>query len=111
MNPISFDPLRDPFQMAQLIAQASSRPPGAVLEQLETEFHAFGSSVAKDFHARQLSPHVWSEDLARFYRQTDAFLYELAVWNCNRIKRRMRRAMRSLVAERRKCDGPAASAN
>jgi SAM-dependent methyltransferase len=87
--------------MAQLIAQASGRPPAIVLEQLETEFHAFGSSVGRDFHARQLSPHVWSDDLARFYRQTDAFLYELAIWNCNRIKRRMRRALRRLITERR----------
>jgi SAM-dependent methyltransferase len=98
MDTRSFDPLRDPFQMAQLIAQTSGRPPGTVLEQLRAEFHAFGSSVGRDFHARQLSPHVWSDDLARFYQQTDAFLFELAVWNCNRIKRRMRRATRRLVA-------------
>jgi SAM-dependent methyltransferase len=108
---MSFDPLRDPFQMAQLIAQASGRPPGTVLEQLEAEFHAFGSSVRKDFHARQLSPHVWSDDLAHFYQETDAFLYELAIWNCNRIKRRMRRAMRRLISESYRGEPHAETAN
>jgi SAM-dependent methyltransferase len=104
---IAFDPLRDGSQMAQLIAETSGRQPYAVLEQLASEFRAFGCSVGKDFHARRLRPHVWSDDLERFYRQTDAFLYELAVWNCNRIKRRMRRAVRRLVAGCRRDEGVA----
>ena len=96
--------------MVQLIAQTSGRPPGTVLEQLKAEFQAFGSTVGKDFHGRKLTPHVWSDDLARFYQQTDAFLYELAIWSCNRIKRRMRRAMLRLIAERRS-DGGAVEAD
>lgn len=106
MNPesagMSFDPLRNSAQMAQLIAEISGSHPEDVLKQLENEFRAFGCSVVKDFHARRLSPYVWSDGLARFYQQTDAFLYELAVWNCNRIKRRMRRAIRRLIVGSRR---------
>ena len=36
---------------------------------------------------------MWSDALGRFYERTDAFLYELVIWNLNRIKGWMRRAV------------------
>ena len=37
-----------------------------------------------------VKPFVWSEGLARFYEQTDAFIYELAAWNRNANKLHIR---------------------
>jgi SAM-dependent methyltransferase len=49
-----------------------------------------GANVAHAFKKAGLEPYVWSEAMARFYEQSDAFLYELVVWNANKLKCRMR---------------------
>lgn len=50
-----------------------------------------GISVIKEFKKTAIEPHIYSEQMADFYRSTDAFLYELVIWNRNRLKRRMRK--------------------
>ena len=73
------------------IAELTSQPPDSVLSRLSDEFQNCGSNVVRSFRESGLQPYVWSEGMSRFYQQTDAFIYELVLWNLNRIKRRMRR--------------------
>ncbi len=87
----SANPLHHSRQMAELIGSVTSEPAPIVLERLRREYRQTGVSVAGEHRARGLEPFVWSDELIRFYGETDGFLYELAVWNRNRIKSGMRR--------------------
>lgn len=87
---VRFNPLRNPQQMSELISSVTGEPTEQVLERLHDEFRYPGSEVGSDFKGHGLTPHVWDDGLVEFYQQTDAFLYELSMWNCNRLKRRMR---------------------
>ncbi|MCH6551196.1 MAG: methyltransferase domain-containing protein [Planctomycetes bacterium] len=85
------NPLHSSRQMAELIGSVTGEPPPIALERLTREYRQPGVSVADEHRARGLEPFVWSDELIRFYGETDGFLYELAVWNRNRIKSGMRR--------------------
>jgi SAM-dependent methyltransferase len=50
-----------------------------------------GANVRAALRRANLPAHVWSDELARFYERTDAFLYELVAWNRNPLKLAMRR--------------------
>ncbi len=85
------NPLRSSRQMAELIGSVTGESAATALERLRREYRRPGVTVAGEHRARGLAPFVWSDELARFYGDTDGFLYELAVWNRNRIKSGMRR--------------------
>jgi SAM-dependent methyltransferase len=86
-----FDPLHSLQQMAELIAQISGESVDTARQRLEFEREHPGCSVAEDF-ARHGGPrYEWGPHLESFYGTTNAFLYELAVWNRNSVKSRMRR--------------------
>ena len=78
-------------EMAEMIAEVTGEQVEQSLERLREEFQRPGRMVRRDFEKRNLKRYVWSDQLIEFYEQTDAFLYELAVWNWNKIKRKMRR--------------------
>jgi SAM-dependent methyltransferase len=84
-----FDPIHSAQQMAELIASVTHQPVPEVLERLKEEFLDPGSTVARDFESRGIQRYVMSDEMTRFYSETDAFLYELAVWNRNANKRFM----------------------
>jgi SAM-dependent methyltransferase len=87
----AFDPLHHLDQMAELIGQISGESVEKVKDQLEWERAHPGCTVAQDF-ARSGGPrYKWGPHLEKFYGSTSAFLYELAVWNRNSVKSRMRR--------------------
>jgi len=86
-----FDPLRDIDQMAALIAEASDVSVDAARQKLQYELANPGRSVADDFAARGGRRYVAGPAMDEFYTSTDAFLYELAVWNRNRLKQGMRK--------------------
>ena len=58
--------------------------------RLRKEFDCTGRNVSQAFARADLRPYIWKEGVARFYEQTDAFLYELVIWNLNKLKLRMR---------------------
>lgn len=89
--PSGFDPLRNIDHMASLIAEVTGEPIAAVLEKLEYERRHSGRTVADDFARRGGPRYEWGKHLEAFYGATDAFLYELAVWNRNRLKGQLRR--------------------
>ncbi|HRP61740.1 MAG TPA: class I SAM-dependent methyltransferase [Phycisphaerales bacterium] len=85
------NPLDDPALMARLISDVTGTPIELVSKKLRDEFAKPGSTVAAAFHERNIRPYVAGADMDRFYADTDAFLYETAIWNRNRAKRQMRK--------------------
>ncbi len=77
--------------MTRIIAAATHRDASDVAEQLRREYHTPGITVAEAFSERGLEPYVYSRGLEQFYSESDAFIFESAVWNRNRIKREMRK--------------------
>ena len=88
-SPKKFDPIHNSAQMAELISSVTQQPVAEVLERLRKEFLDPGVSVAKDFEARGIQRFVMSEQMMRFYSESDGFLFELAIWNRNANKRFM----------------------
>lgn len=84
-------PLRDVRYLARLIAEVSSAPLTDVERRLASERRQPGISVRQAAESAGLPPNVWCEGLVEFYRRTDAFLYETAVWNSHPLKGQLRR--------------------
>jgi SAM-dependent methyltransferase len=91
--------LRDEEQVVPWIAEITGRAESTIRDCLRREFKRPGVNVVREFAEISLEPYVWSEELVRFYEQTDAFLYELVVWNCNSLKRRMRSYITKYLAQ------------
>lgn len=94
--------LRNHEKIVAWIAELTRRPEEWVRSRLREEFDNPGINVARAFREAGLEPYVWSDELAHFYKQTDAFLYELLVWNLNKLKRRMRRRVAQHLANSEK---------
>jgi 2-polyprenyl-3-methyl-5-hydroxy-6-metoxy-1,4-benzoquinol methylase len=86
-----FDPLRNLDQMSALIGEITGEPPAVVANRLEFERLHPGKSVAEDFAKHGGPRYEWGKHLEEFYGSTNAFLYELAIWNRNYLKAQMRR--------------------
>jgi SAM-dependent methyltransferase len=101
-NRNDFDPLRNIDQMADLIGEITGEPAAAVVERLELERLHPGRTVAEDF-ARNGGPrYEWGKHLEEFYNSTNAFIYELAIWNRNNLKAQMRRwTIRHMALQKR----------
>ena len=84
-------PLRSDKTIVTWISEVTKQPESQVLSRLHKEYENLGSNVKCAFSDAGLELYEWSSGLGHFYEQTDAFLYELAIWNCNKIKRKMRR--------------------
>ena len=85
------EPLRNREKIISWIAELTEQPEASVQSRLREEFDNPGINVSRAFGQAGLEPYVWNDGLVRFYKQTDAFLYELVIWNRNKLKRRMRR--------------------
>ena len=94
-------------QMTQLIAGATGQAEQPVADRLQAEARSPGSTVATEIRRRGVVPFEWSEGLLRFYSESDAFLFELAIWNRQAFKRSMRTwTRRALDAEARRLGRP-----
>ena len=69
---------------------------------LEAERLHPGKTVVEDFAKYGGGRYVWGEHLEKFYGATHAFLYELAVWNRNTLKSKLRRWTVRHMAYRKK---------
>ncbi len=83
--------INDEEKIVSWLAQLTNQPPTSVRSRLQQEHDNPGVNVAEALRQHALEPHKWTDALADFYAQTDAFLYELIVWNLNKRKRRIRR--------------------
>lgn len=83
-------PLDDNNRAVALLAEVTNRSVNSVRRRLYKEEICPGSTVSRDFRKRGLTPHLWSDEVARFYNETDAFLYDSLTWNRNPFKLQMR---------------------
>lgn len=81
----------DEEKIVTWLSQLTNQPAESVRFHLQRERDNTGINVASAMREHGLQPYKWSDALADFYSQTDAFLYELIVWNLNKRKRRIRR--------------------
>ena len=90
---MTFDPLKNQTEMAGLISEITGTPIRRVNRRLEKERREAGANVKADFAKAIKSNggerYVYNAAMERFYETTDAFLYELAIWNLNRFKQQM----------------------
>jgi 2-polyprenyl-3-methyl-5-hydroxy-6-metoxy-1,4-benzoquinol methylase len=82
---------QDEERIVKWLSQLTNKSPQLVHSRLLKEYDNPGINVSDAMHQSGLEPHIWNDKLTEFYSQTDAFLYELIVWNLNKRKRRMRR--------------------
>ncbi len=82
---------QDEDKVVKWLSQLTNESPVLVHSRLRKERDNPGINVSEAMHQFGLKPHRWTDKLNDFYSQTDAFLYELIVWNFNKCKRRMRR--------------------
>lgn len=96
-----YDPLNKLEQMTGLISEITGETPERVRQRLQLECEHPGRNVADDFKASGGPRYEWGPHMERFYGATSAFIYELVVWNRNRLKRKLRRwVARDLAAAR-----------
>lgn len=87
----------DNARLAERIGRISGLPAALVRSRLYREQLWPGSTVKHEMRRRGAARYEWSDALLDLYRDSDAFLFELAVWNRNRYKLAMRRwLMRAL---------------
>ena len=78
-------------KIVKWLSQLTNKSPISVRSRLQKEHENPGINVSEAMQYYGIEPHIWTDKLVEFYSQTDAFLYELIVWNFNKFKRRMRR--------------------
>lgn len=89
-GPAPGDPLHSLAAMTDLVAHATGRSAAEVAAALRAEHRRPGSTVAAALARAGVRPHVWSAEMGAFYASTDAFIFELALWNIHPIKRALR---------------------
>ena len=86
-------------EVVRWISDITGKEERTIRDNLRKEFEQPGTNVVEAFNKASLEPYTWSEKLAKFYRKTDAFIYELVLWNRNSIKRRMRSFIAKYIAQ------------
>lgn len=74
----------------QTAARVTNRSEEEAATLLAAEHARPGSTVTAEIQRRGVEPFVWSDKLLTFYKESDAFLFELVGWNRQVYKRSMR---------------------
>ncbi|HEV3146035.1 MAG TPA: class I SAM-dependent methyltransferase [Gemmataceae bacterium] len=99
-NPL-LAPLDDNSKLIDWIARLTRVPYEQVRHRLYCEERNIGCNVRQELKRRGIACHVWSQRLIDFYRQSDAFLYELVAWNRHPAKLSLRRWVARFLARQR----------
>ena len=94
------DALRDERMVVGWIAEITGDRERRVRDRLQAEYDDPGINVAAALRAAGLEKYIWTDELVRFYQETDSFLYELVLWNLNGLKIWMRRGVERFLARR-----------
>lgn len=92
------DPTDDMELLVDLLGHATNASRERVLRRLWCEHRRPGSSVLTALRQRRIEHHLWSDALEQFYRETDAFLYELVAFNRTPYKRGIQRWINRYLA-------------
>lgn len=90
---------KDQDKVVAWVSELTQQSPASVEARLRREWEQIGVNVATDLRKYNVEPYKWSNELAEFYSKTDAFLYELIIWNLNRRKQRMRKRVGTYLYE------------
>lgn len=82
--------LRNSRAMSDAIADVTACSPDDARRRLWREFLFRGGTVRRAARELGVTPYRFDDAMVRLYTESDAFLYELAVWNINLLKRQMR---------------------
>lgn len=77
-------------ELAQELGSYNGTPVDQVMARLEEELHALGGHIAAEWHDKRP---VTSSQIERFYKETDAYLYELLIDGENPFRKQTRNAM------------------
>jgi SAM-dependent methyltransferase len=89
LNNFSVSPARLQ-ELAQELSAYNSVPVDQVATRLDEELHGLGGHIAAEWHEKRP---VTSRQIERFYRETDAYLYELLIDGENPFRKVTRDAM------------------
>lgn len=89
-TPSRLAPLDDAGAALQMLAEVTGLETREVERRLRAEQRRLGANVAADLAAMNVLPFVWSDGLLRFYRETNAFLFESLIWNRQPTKQKLR---------------------
>ena len=84
---------KDEEKIVKWLSQLTNKSPILARSRLCKERDNPGINVSDALRQYGIRPYIWTDKLTEFYSQTDAFLYELIVWNLNKHKRRMRKCI------------------
>lgn len=93
-------PLDDLPTAVALIAEVTGASIAEVKQRLLQEHRWLGCNVLDAMRRGNVTPYTFGEAMARFYAQTDAFLYETFTWNRYTFKRQMRRWILAFLEQR-----------
>ena len=82
--------LRSSRAMSDAIADVTACSPDGARRKLWREFLFRGGTVRRAARELGVTPYRFDDAMVRLYTESDAFLYELAVWNINLLKRQLR---------------------
>lgn len=83
-------PLECNEQIVNLIQQVTSLNAHEVIERLILEEQDFPANVPKEFRESNAPLNQWTDELLKFYQETDSFLFETFVWNRQKEKQNLR---------------------
>jgi SAM-dependent methyltransferase len=92
-------------QMIDLIVDCFGWDRSVVERRLSRETACSGWNVVSDVLARDITPFKWSDRLAEFYGDTDAFIYELMLYNSETSRIGLRRSLIEIVDQERRGAG------
>jgi SAM-dependent methyltransferase len=84
------EPLGSNRRLVELMASVTGELIEVVRRRLREEETRLGTNVRREILLRGIEPHVWSEQLLDFYRESNAFLYESVSWSRYPLKLKMR---------------------
>jgi SAM-dependent methyltransferase len=91
-------PLNDNRKLIDWISRLTRVPEEQIRYRLYREECDIGWNVREDLRRRGIPRHIWSQGLEDFYRQSDAFLYELVAWNRHPDKLTLRQWVAQFLA-------------
>lgn len=87
---MTIKPLSEPDKVVKLLSEVAGVSPEEAKRRLALEADLVGTNVYNALTAQGVPLYTMSEKMDQFYRDNDAFLFEITMWNASKIKGRLR---------------------
>jgi SAM-dependent methyltransferase len=99
----SVDPTQDLYTdvawIIETLSQSTGLSSSECHKRLVAEYRDVGHLVTQELRQRGIKSFEWSDSLAKFYEESQSFLFESLVWNSSQTKRETRRWIGSRIAQ------------